>query len=181
MSLSFSISRSGFSLMELLIVIFIVSMVYFLGFEGVEQSTKHHEPLTPLTLKKRIVSSPLFTGAGTFICINDCKKCYLRKDTSASFEALENPIELSELEVYIIDTNDNLQQIEYGRYHDKKICLQLNFYPNGSSSQLILKTRKGIFFLPAFFNEPTEVDSLQKAQELWLAHAHDLDNQGDFY
>jgi prepilin-type N-terminal cleavage/methylation domain-containing protein len=174
--------RHGFSLLELLLVIFIISLVYFLGFNGIEKSEKKPAPLSPLTLKKSIMESSWFSGKGTLICVDKCQSCYFRKDIASAFEPYNGNIQLPEtMEVYTVDAGDALQRVSYGRYSDKKICLRIDFYPNGSSTPLILKTDEGSYFLPSSFGVPEEVDSLAKAQERWLAYDHALDNQGDFY
>jgi hypothetical protein len=173
--------HKAFSLLELLLVIFIVSLVYFLGFEGVDKMSTPKERLTALSLKKVVTHLPQFTGKGTFMCIDRCRSCYLREGIDTPFEKVELPIALAGLKVYRIDESDNLQEMEFGRYQDNKICLLMHFYPNGSSSQLILETDDEVYFLPAYFGEPQKTASLTKAQDLWLQHAHDLDDRGDFY
>ncbi len=173
--------RKGFSLLELLLVIFIISLVYFLGFSGIEKSSKKAEPLSPLTMKQSIMQSSLFRGKGTFICVNKCRSCYFREDITSPFEAYEGAVDLQDAKVYSIDANDNLVPQAYGRYQDHPICLRIDFYPNGSSTPLILETAKGIYYLPAYLGKPQKVDSLEKAKDLWLAHDHDLDNRGDYY
>jgi prepilin-type N-terminal cleavage/methylation domain-containing protein len=173
--------RSGFSLLELLLVIFIISLVYFLGFSGVEKRAEREQRLTPLTLKQAIMTNSLFHGKGTFLCINHCRSCYFREDLSSAFEPFEGKIALSDMTVYTVNANDNLQKQEYGRYQDNRICLRFDIFTNGSSSQLILQTKKGIYFLPAYFGKPQKVASLDEARELWLKHAQDLSGQGDFY
>ena len=105
----------------------------------------------------------------------------MRKDIHSSFEAYEQRVDLKDTEAYTLDSRDSLQRIEYGRYQDKKICLMLHFYTNGSSTQIILKNKDAVYFLPAFFDEPREVDSLEEAKELWLENAQLVSNSGDFY
>jgi prepilin-type N-terminal cleavage/methylation domain-containing protein len=173
--------QRGFSLMELLLVIFIISLVYFLGFSGVEKRKEQAVSLTPLNLKKTIMESSLFQGEGTLVCINLCDTCYLRKDIASPFEPYEGKVSLAKAEAYVITTDEMLQKLEYGRYQDQKICLRFDIYPNGSSTQLILKTEEGIYFLPAYFGEAQKVESLDEAQELWLKHTQALSGQGDFY
>jgi len=173
--------KKGFSLMELLLVIFIISLVYFLGFSGVEKRKDKEISVTPTTLKKTIMQSTLFHGKGTFLCINKCSSCYFRQDISSTFEPYEGKLGLSELKVYSIGVDESLQQVEYGRYQDNKICLVFHIFPNGSSTQLILETTDGIYFLPAYFGEPQKVDSLGEAHDLWLKHSQVLSAQGDFY
>ncbi|HSR74184.1 MAG TPA: prepilin-type N-terminal cleavage/methylation domain-containing protein [Sulfurovum sp.] len=173
--------KKGFSLLELLIVILIVSMVYFLGFEGIEIGKPKPKALSPLTLKSTIVSSELFNREATLLCINDCRSCYLRKDISSPFEEYTAPLELSDIKVYTLDRYDTLTQVEYGRYQDKKICLVMDFYTNGSSTQMILKDDKGAYFLPTFFGEPQMFPSIEEAKEHWLKNASAASQSGEFY
>jgi prepilin-type N-terminal cleavage/methylation domain-containing protein len=174
-------ARSAFSLLELLVVIVIISIVYFLGFNGVEKEENKPKALTALNLKTTIEKSGVFTGEGTLICIDQCRNCYFRNSISSPFEAYENKIDLIGTKVYTLDAQESLLQQEEGRYQDKKICLKMNFYKNGSSTQLILENRQGIYFLPAFFGEAQKVDSLEEARELWLHNNRLAAGSGDFY
>ncbi|MCF6205629.1 MAG: prepilin-type N-terminal cleavage/methylation domain-containing protein [Sulfurovum sp.] len=174
-------TKKGFSLIELLLVIFIVSLVYFLGFEGVEKSKKRSASLTPLNLKREIREGIRSGGRATFICINGCRSCYLRESISTSFEPWKGNIDLKGMQVYTVGADDALQKENYGRYRDQKICLVIDFYPNGSSTPLILHRGDESYFLPAYFKEAQKTASLEAARDLWLAHAHNLDGEGDFY
>ena len=170
-----------FSLIELLIVILIVSTVYFLGFEGIELSKPKAKALTPLNLKSTITSSDLFNGEATLLCIDQCRSCYLRKGISSKFEAYTSPIDLTNIKAYTLDKYDSLSRIEYGRYEDKKICLIMDFYNNGSSTQIILENEQGSYFLPAFFGEPQSFPSPEEAKEYWLSHSTVASDSGAFY
>jgi len=171
----------GFTLIELLIVILIVSLVYFLGFQGLEIDKPKPKALSPLTLKSTIVSSELFNGKATLLCIDKCRSCYLRKDVASPFEEYTDPLDLGDIEAYTLDRYDALTPIEYGRYQDKKICLIMDFFPNGSSTQIILKNDKGAYFLPAFFGEPQMFSSIEDAKEHWLRNATATSQSGEFY
>jgi prepilin-type N-terminal cleavage/methylation domain-containing protein len=173
--------HKGFSLIELLIVIIIISLVYFLGFSGIDQYTAKTKALTPLNLKSTVLKSELFQGEATLLCINKCRSCYIRKDINSPFEAYEEGIDFKDIEAYTLDMRDALQRIDYGRYQDEKICLMLNFYANGSSTQIILKNKEAVYFLPAFFDEPQKLDSLAEAKELWIKNSQLVSNSGDFY
>lgn len=173
--------RKGFSLIELLVVILLVSMVYFLGFEGVEMGKKKPKALTPLNLKSNILSSELFNGQATLLCIDQCRSCYLRPNVSSPFEEYSSPIDLKNTEAYTIDKYDSLTRIEYGRYQDKQICLIMDFYNNGSSTQIILKDDRGAYFLPAFFGEPQMFASPEEAKEYWLRNSTVISDSGAFH
>lgn len=173
--------NKGFSLVELLIVILIVSIVYFLGFEGVEIGEKKPKALSPLNLKSNIISSELFEEKATLLCIDQCRTCYVRDDVTAAFQEYTSPIDLTDIKAYTIDSYEALKRIEYGRYQDEKICLLMDFYTNGSSTQIILENDTGTYFLPAFFGEPKEFSSPEKAKEYWLRDSTLASDSGDFY
>ena len=173
--------HKGFSLIELLVVIIIISIVYFLGFSGVEMGKQKPKALTALNLKSTIMKSDLFTEEATLLCIDKCRSCYLRKGVGSAFQAYEHGIDLKETKAYTLDARESLLRLEYGRYQDRDICLMLDFYKNGSSTQIILKNESGVYFLPAFFGTPQKVDSLEEAKELWLKNSDLASNSGDLY
>jgi len=171
----------GFTLVELLIVIFIISIVYFLGFSGVELDKKTPKALTPLNLTETITHATTFEGKASLLCINECKNCLLRKDISSSYTSYSNGIDLSHIKAYTIDSSDTLIEIEYERYNDKKVCLKMDFYPNGSSTQIILQNEKDTYFLPAYFETAKRFDSLDEAKEYWLNNSKLVSSSGDYY
>ncbi len=173
--------KKGFSLLELLIVILIVSMVYFLGFRGLEVGEKKPKALTPLNLKSNIISSELFRGEGTLLCTDQCRSCYFRSDISSPFEEYTSPIDLTNVQAYTLDQYDALTRIEYGRYQDQKICLIMDFFKNGSSTQIILKNGEGSYFLPSFFGEPQRFPTPEEAKEYWLRNTALASDSGAFY
>ena len=173
--------HKGFSLIELLIVILIVSIVYFLGFEEFEIGKAKPKPLSPMSLKTEILKSELYEGKGTLMCLDKCSSCYLRSGLDSSFQAYSNPIDLQDLKAYAIDESDSLIRIEYGRFDDKKICLIMDFYKNGSSTQIILENKNGSYFLPSFFESAIRFDSPEEAKEYWLDKSYSLSDSGAFY
>jgi len=173
--------HKGFTLIELLIVILIVSMVYFLGFSDIEMTKKQQKALSPLTLKSTIVDAEWFNGQITLLCVNKCKTCLLRQDISSAYQPYENGIDLTNIKAYTVDASDSLVRIEYERYDDKEICLRMDFYPNGSSTQIILENEEGAYFLPAFFEEPKLFPSPEDAQEYWLDNTKLVSDNGAFH
>ena len=142
---------------------------------------KKPKALTPLNLKSNILSSELFNGQATLLCINQCRSCYLRTDVSSEFQEYTSPIDLKNIQAYTIDKYDALKRIEYGRYQDKKICLIMDFHHNGSSTQIILKNDLGSYFLPAFFGEPQAFASPEEAKEYWLRNSAAVSDSGEFH
>jgi len=173
--------RKGFSLIELLIVILILSIVYFLGFDGLTINKPKPQALTPLTLKSTLSSIFPLGEHSTFVCTNRCTKCYWRTTLQMPFEPYEQRISLGDIKVYTIDSEDTLTPVEYERYNDNPICLMVDVYPNGSSTQLIIEDNKQSYFIPSFLDEPRIFASSNEAKEYWVQKSEALFNSGDFY
>ncbi|SFV71180.1 hypothetical protein MNB_SV-13-772 [hydrothermal vent metagenome] len=173
--------RKGFTLIELLIVIFIVGIVYGLGFSKIEINKSEAKALTPLNLKSVLLKSGLFNKKATLLCINNCKSCFLRKNLGEEYQDYESGIDLQNIKAYTIDKSDTLVRLRYERYKDEPICLKIDFYPNGSSTQLILKDQKGSYFLPSYFEEPQKFESVEDAKDYWLEHSKLVSDNGEFY
>lgn len=173
--------RKAFSLLELLIVIVIVGLIYSMGFSGISLGKPKPKPLTPLNLKESVMKSKLFNGHATFMCTNKCKKCYMRKGISSDFKSYKSPIDLTGITVYTLDERESLREMEYQRYKNEKVCLVIDFYDNGSSTQLILKDEEDAYFLPSFFGEAKKFDSLADAKTYWLKDVKSVSDTGGYY
>jgi len=174
--------RKGFSLIELLIVIFIVALIYFLGFGTFSLSSNKKTTITPLKLKSAIQQSKEFPPKGRLICINQCKTCFFKNEIDAPAFKLDIPLKLgNDISIYQLDKDNSLRKVDFGRFMDNKICLLMDFYQNGSSTQMVLENLDGVYFLGAYFDKSKKVNSLEDAKELWLQYEKALHNQGDFY
>jgi prepilin-type N-terminal cleavage/methylation domain-containing protein len=173
--------RKGFTLIELLLVIFILGLIYSLGLSGVELGKKKPKALSPLNLKSIINTNKKFLGESTLMCLDKCKSCYLRKGLSSPFKAYSDGINLTGIKAYTLDERESLKELEYGRYKDKKICLIIDFYKNGSSTPIILQDKEKAYFLPAFFGEAKAFDSPEDAKEYWMKDISKVANSGGFY
>ena len=174
-------NRNAFTLIELIIVIAILSLVLFLSIEGFSLDKPKPKALTIENLKERIIGSKLFKGQATFLCVDGCKECYLRSTLGGRFAKIEAPSALRDIEVYILDEDDNPTKVEYGRYNDKKICLVMEFYPNGSSTKLILKNDKGAYLMPSFFGKPRRFESVEEAVEHWVEQSAPVRDSGAYH
>jgi len=170
--------KRGFSLMELLVVIFIVSLVYFLGFEGFSISDISHTKKTPLDYIKLINQQQ---RKGKLICINNCKTCFFKDSLSAEAVAFKEKFDFGQdVVIYKLNQEEDLKKVEFGRYNDNKICLIVDYYANGSHSPFVLQNKTKIYLISSFFNDVKEVESLNQAKALWQGDIRALHN-GDFY
>jgi len=175
------IRRSGFSLLELIVVVLIVSLLGFLVFSSAIKQQQKEEVLDPSTLQKTFKKS--FEGQGDveLFCIKKCKECYVLQDQKIT--AYESGIQFGKnVEISVLDEDNHIVQLdELGRLKDKKICLRYHLYPNGSTTQMIISNDKGIYYLPSFFGKTKKVADMEEAKELWIKEEYDLRDSGSFY
>ncbi len=167
--------------MELIIVVVLVGVLFSIGASNFKIVKSQPKALTPLNLKESIIKSDLFNDHATLMCVDKCRKCYLREGVSSAFKAYENKIDLTDIKAYTLDERESLRELEYERFNDQKICLVMDFYSNGSSTQMILEDDKGAYFLPAFFGEPKRFDSPADAKAYWLEQSRAVSNSGEYY
>jgi len=174
-------SRGGFTLIELIIVVLLILTVYSLVFTYVKKNGGNPQALSALTLKSSLIDSGQMIGHTTFLCINRCTSCYIRHGINEAFTLYNGPIHLKDTIAYTLDASDSISKMEYGRYEDQPICLKLDFYPNGSSTKVILENPDGVYYLPSFFGNPQQVNTLEEATSLWLENTTLLSHIGDYY
>ena len=173
--------HKGFTLVELLIVVLIIGLVYSIGFSKIQFAKPIPKALTPLNLKKTIISSKSYTGKVTLLCVNRCKTCYLRPNIASAYKPYTNAIDLTDIKAYTVDARNTLARIEYDRYNDQKVCLKMDFYPNGSSTQIILKGQDASYFLPTYFEKAKKFESPEDAKDYWLENSQLVSDNGEFY
>jgi prepilin-type N-terminal cleavage/methylation domain-containing protein len=171
--------HSAFSLLELMIVIVLISLVYALVFASMQKKQKEPDAMRVENLKSTLHQQGLLHTKGELFCLDKCKKCYLYQDEETS--EYEGKLALGDLTVYRMGSDDRLEKLEFGRYQDHPVCLRFKFYHNGSSSQMIIQNKTGIYYLPALFGETVKVASLEEAEALWLKHRDLLTDNGEYY
>ena len=173
--------HKGFSLLELIVVVLIVSLVGFLVFsEAINQQTKT-ELLGPTTLPATLRKS--FQGQGDIelFCIKKCQECFIVKGSKIT--AYDGGIKFGkEVEVYKLDNDNQFVHLdELGRLKDKKICLRYHLSANGSTTQMVIKNKSGIYYLPSYFGKAKKVEDMDEAKELWIKEKYDLRDSSSFY
>ena len=173
--------RSGFTLIELIIVIFLMLLIYSLVFTYYKKEQKRPQPLAPSNLKETLLRSIPSGEYATFLCTHECQTCYLRTGDKNRFVPYSDALDLEGTESYAVDGEEELSLLEYGKFNGEDVCLKIDFYPNKSSTQIVLKNPGGIYFLPAFFGKTRKVDTLEEAQAMWLENTNLVSDEGDYY
>ncbi len=172
----------AFTLLELIVVIFIITMIGAMVFSSAMHNEKEEKKiLDPSTLPSSIRKA--FQGQGDIelFCIKKCKECFVLQHGQVS--AYDGGIKFGkEVELHTLDESNHFVQLdELGRFKDEKLCLRYHLYPNGSTTQLVIKNSDGIFYLPSFFGKSKKVNDMDEAKELWIKEKYDLRDSGAFY
>lgn len=174
-------THAGFSLLELIVVVLIVSLIGFLVFSSAIKQQKRTEDLGPITLQKTFRQAFKGQGDVELFCINKSTECYVVK--GGAITAYENGVKFGKnLEVHFVDKDNRLVQVdEFGRIKDKKISFRYHLYPNGSTTQMIISNDQGIYYLPSYFSKAQKVADLEEAKALWVKEQYDLGDSGSYY
>jgi prepilin-type N-terminal cleavage/methylation domain-containing protein len=167
--------RKGFSLIELLIVIAIISLFGFLIFDFLKRAEVKQDPYSIKNLKKTFQS----LGDAELICINKCAQCFMRSPGSDGMQEVSS--ELKKIQAYIVDGSDNPQKVDFGRLDDHRICLRYKYYSNGSTTQIILESEEKFFYFPSYFGEVSTHESAEDAAQAWVGDTKVLTSKGNYY
>ena len=115
---------------------------------------------------------------GDLVCVENCWRCFFMGE---DHQPEEIAIDLPPMTAYGIDEFGNAESLDFGRFHDKKICLRFRYFPNGSTSQMILKTQSTVYFVPAFFGEVLSFGKIDDAAKYWMRNSRILHDRGEFY
>ena len=171
--------RKGFTLVELLLAIFLVGLFAYFVFAIPGEFKEPKERVTISNLPRFLQKN--LNGDGEVVCIDHCKECYYITDDGRPINS-PLPIPLNVLNQYILDRNDNPVKLDLGRFKDKKVCMRFRHYKNGSISQMILDLGDKALFIPSYFGEGKEFNSVNEAADWWLKDDQGaLRNKGDWY
>ena len=172
-------NKKAFTLIELLIAIFLVSLFAYIVFATPTPVTKRKVEVNASTLPTYLQEK--LSGDGDLICTNKCTQCYYIMNSLKPI-SIYLPLNLKVKKEYILDRSNNPQKLELSRFKDEKICLRIHHYKNGSISQVILDLGDKFLFIPSYFGEGKEFESLNEAADWWVKDSqNELRSRGDWY
>jgi prepilin-type N-terminal cleavage/methylation domain-containing protein len=148
--------RSGFSLLELLIVIVIMGVVYTLGVENLQKlsPTAQEKKLSLQNLKNFLLQYD-FAQEARIVCIDTCSECrvILDKKEQKSVPRLfqKTPV------LYHFDPVVGYETTEAVPYFDEEgvehdTCFSYTLLKNGVGEQLVVEVPGGVYDLGAYFD-----------------------------
>lgn len=173
--------RAGFSLLELIVVVLLVSLMGFLVFSSAIKQQSKTEVLDPTMLPTTFRKTFQGQGDVDLFCINECRECYVLQGKQIT--AYSGGIEFGKnVEIHLLDADNHWIELdEIGRIKDKKICLRYHLYANGSTTPMVISNDQGIYYLPSYFGKAQKVADMEEAKELWIKEQYDLRDSGSFY
>lgn len=174
-------NSKAFTLLELIVVIFIITLVGAMMFSSLRKEEKKVKVLDSSTLPSEFRKTFKGQGDVELFCIKKCTECYIVQHNQII--AYDGGIQFGkDLEIHKLDDDNQFVKIdELGRVKDKKICLRYHLYANGSTTQMVIKNDSGIYYLPSFFGKAKKVVDMDEAKELWIKENYNLRDSGSFY
>jgi len=174
-------TAKAFTLLELIVVVFIISIVGSIMFSSAINEEKKTEDLNPSTLPKTFKDAFKGQGDVELFCVKKCTECYVMKNGQIS--PYDGGIKFGKnVEIHTLDQDDHfVHQDELGRLKDEKISFRFHLYPNGSTTQMVISNDQGIYFLPSFFGKAKKVEDMDEAKDLWIKSKYDLKDSSSFY
>jgi len=162
------VSKSSFTLFELLVVILIISIIYGIFIEKIG-SKEHQIKKSDLGSIQRLFEGIDFNESASIVCIHKCKTCFLyvdgKKVSKISSWFQEEP------KVYDFDIHGILSPVSFlpifEEHNPQDVCFEYTLYPNKSHSSYIVEYQKRFYVFSAYMKPVQIVGSISQAQELY--------------
>ena len=168
------ISKRGFTLLELIIVIFLLSLLSFFVVGNIKKETIKKKVVSIATIKS-LAKDGIYSE---LVCLKECRECFL---VDKDFNLQRVNTNLPKLKAYILDDTNQPSQLEFGRVDDERVCFRFIFFPNGSTSKMVLEDRGVFYYIPSFFDKIKKFDSLSESMDYWRENSSLVRGEGDFY
>lgn len=162
--------KKGFTLFELLIVVIIIAVVYFLLVPKFNKNS--HESYEFKDIKKFLKSFPMDKKT-MLLCIKDCKECYIYSNE----KKIATDFIKGELKAYSFNGR-NFEDKEFfePKYIDsnERICFKYELFPSGVSSESFVEYNGRGYYFPPYFEEAKEFENMYEAQSYYEQTLRDL-------
>ena len=164
--------RKAFTLIELIIVVFIIALTYAVFIQTFDFSQKSIS--TSLKTMQGALESLRSTNGSTITvrCFDNCNECRVwegDEDRNTTISIFPNEAEVN---VYELQGNQ-VEKITFNDYYFKEfrgepVCFEYNIYPNGSADKIIVEYDQNVILLDSYMHPPMEFDSVDSARLHWM-------------
>lgn len=161
-------SRGGFTLIELILVVVIMGVVYMFAIGSLQKvKQKNQNDLPTLTNLKKFLLKKEFEKKARFVCYDSCQECSVVLDGKPK-EKIEGFF-ASYPKTYRYDESMGMQQIEPDPYFDaegveRQVCFSYAIYKNGIGDQIYLEYNSKVYDYSDYFEDVKIYDSLEDIQ-----------------
>lgn len=157
--------RRGFTLIELIVVVFIIALVYGLAIRGIQRGAESHTVLTLPTVVDFL--KPYHKNNHVaLICTDNCDACgfYIDDRRTADIEPfIDAGAEYYRYDYYTgADIYQPLPLFDDEGY-GKEVCFRFDIFEDGSQTEMMVKYRDQVVDFPGFFGRAHIYDSLDDA------------------
>ncbi|SMC10182.1 hypothetical protein [Nitratiruptor tergarcus] len=161
------VSKSSFTLFELLIVILIISILYGVFIQKLH-TKEHLSKSLGLQDIKTLFEEYDFNESAKITCINKCQECYIFID-GIRRDKIEGFFD-KEVSVYDFDIHGILSPVKFPPLFDangnpQEVCFAYELFSNGSNSSYIVEYKDKFYIFYAYMKPVKVVDSISEAQK----------------
>ena len=170
-----SLKYKAFTLFEILIVTFIISLVYTMFVVNFKTSEKENIKIKTL---KEYISKQKYKNHIRLICLQNEKHCRVYLDNNKKYDSLFLFKDNKEIIVYDFDLSDDLQETKFNEfyvdeYESKKVSLDMYFFSEGNNKPYLIDDGKRVIFFPTFKNILLFND-IENAKEFFISNKRSL-------
>lgn len=164
--------RKAFTLIELVIVVFIIALTYALFLQTFDFSQKSVS--TSVKSIQGALESLRSSNESTITvrCFDNCSDCRVwenGKDRNTTISIFPNEADVN---VYQLQGNQ-VEKITFNDYYltefrGEPVCFEYNVYPNGSADKIIVEYDQKVILLDSYMHPPAEFDSVDSARLHWV-------------
>jgi len=161
--------KKGFTLLELLLVVVIIGVVYGLVISSMKKLNDKEARLDFETLPS-FLSTFHQQNSVAFICTDNCRKCALYIDKEKVKDIKPFMKEERRLNFWRFDANLGTQEVRFTPIFDEDerefdVCFRYEIFIDGSSSEMIVETKKRSYDYRGLIHKVETYSSLQELEE----------------
>jgi prepilin-type N-terminal cleavage/methylation domain-containing protein len=156
---------AGFTLIELVVVVFIIGLIYGVAINSIDRTTEGPEAVRLETVRDYMQQQHRQNHL-SLICIDDCSTCALYTDGAKVREL--PPFVDRHAEYYRFNYYRGAELLEWPPLYteegrEEEVCFRYDLYPDGSSSEMMVQYGDRVLDFPGFFGDTTAYASMEEA------------------